>query len=326
MLNVHRLTILNAVVMHGSVTGAAVELNYTPSAVSQHIAALERETGAQLLERIGRRVRPTPAGELLARYAGEILDRLLEAEAALAGLAEGRTGRIRVASFGSANAGLVPPAVARFHARHPDVEVQLTLAEQPDALFALRTNRADLAVLLHDVAADGVPHKPVPIGASLSWKPLFSDPYFVVLPFGHPLGALSEIELTLLADERLISGDRSRTCPCSEAFMQVCAAAGFRPRYGIEVDDYPTVQSLVAAGMGLALVPRLGLAPALHEGVTVRPLVAPRVARRIFAVSPAGRAQDPRILAMLDSLREAAEDVAMRPPDSGTPVAEAKAA
>src|SRR5579862_4045023 len=126
MLNVHRLTVLHAVVTHGSVTAAAVELSYTPSAVSQHIAALERETGTQLLERIGRRVRPTPAGELLSRYTGEILDRLTEAEAALAGLAAGRTGRLRVASFGSANAGLVPPAVARFHAGHPEVEVQLT--------------------------------------------------------------------------------------------------------------------------------------------------------------------------------------------------------
>lgn len=325
MINVHRLAVLHAVVTHGSVTGAAAELSYTPSAVSQHIAALERETGAQLLERIGRRVRPTPAGELLAKYAAEILDRVTEAEAALAGLAQGRTGRIRVASFGSANAGLVPPAVARFRAHHPDVEVQLTLAEQPDALFALRSDRTDLAVLLLDLTTDGIAQKPAPSEATLTWQPLFADPYFVALPAGHPLQALPEIRLAQLADERLISGDRARGCPCAESFKQVCAVAGFRPRYAIEVDDYPTVQSLVAAGLGLAVIPRLGLAPAVHEGVTVRPLVAPRIARRIFAVVPSGRSEDPRIGAMVRCLREATEDVVARPLDVG-PAAEPAAA
>jgi DNA-binding transcriptional LysR family regulator len=312
-LNVHRLAVLSAVVAHGSVTGAAAELSYTPSAVSQHMVALERETGVQLLERIGRRVRPTPAGEMLAKYAAEILDRVAEAEAALAGLAAGRSGRIRVASFGSASTGLVPPAVARFRTSHPQVELQLALAEQPDALFALRSNRADLAVLLLDLTTDGVAQKSVPLDRTLQWRHLFCDPYFVVLPCEHPLTALPEISLSQLAQERLISGDQSRGCPCSETFKQVCAAAGFRPTYAIEVNDFPTVQSLVAARMGIAVVPQLGLSPAVHEGVTIRRLVQPELARRIFAVFPAGRAGDPLIGAMLESLHDAADQVINQP-------------
>lgn len=309
MLNVHRLTVLHAVVTEGSVTGAAAELNYTPSAISQHIAALERETGTRLLERVGRRVRPTPAGALLAGYAGEILSRVADAEAALGALSDGRTGRIRLVTFGSAGTGLVPPAVAHFRARHPEVDLQLTLAEQPEALSALRADQADLAVVILDLAESGAEAQPMPVGKGLHWHPLLLDPYFAAVPCRHPLAALHEITLTRLGEERLVSGDRNRACPCSQAFLQVCAAAGFRPRFAIEVDDYPTVQSLVAAGLGAAAIPLLGLSPAVHDGVTIRPLVGPSLTRRIFAVSRTGRTDDPLVAAMLHSLRVAADQL-----------------
>ncbi|HET8977894.1 MAG TPA: LysR family transcriptional regulator [Solirubrobacteraceae bacterium] len=309
MLNVHRLTVLHAVVTEGSVTGAAAELNYTPSAVSQHIAALERETGARLLERVGRRVRPTPAGALLAGYAGEILNRVADAETALAALTDGRTGRIRLASFGSAGTGLVPPAVAHFRGRHPEIDIQLTLAEQPEALAALRADQADLIVILLDVEESGAESRPAPAGKGLDWHPLLLDPYFVALPCAHPLTALGEVPLPRLAGERLVSGDRNRVCPIGEAFERICAAAGFRPRFEIEVDDYPTVQSLVAAGLGAAAIPLLGLSPAVHEGVAVRPLVQPSLTRRIFAVSRSGRSDDPLIAGMIACLQRAADEL-----------------
>jgi DNA-binding transcriptional LysR family regulator len=326
MLNVHRLTILHAVVTEGSVTAAAAELNYTPSAVSQHIAALERETGTRLLERIGRRVRPTPAGALLAGYAGEILTRVADAEAALSALTDGRTGRIRLASFGSAGTGLVPPAVARFRGRHPDVDLQLTLAEQPEALTALREDQADVAVVILDLEEGGSESPPVPTGRGLDWQPLLLDPYFVALPCSHPLAELSEVSLHRLGRERLVSGDGNRSCPCSQAFLQVCAAAGFQPRFAIEVHDYPTVQSLVAASLGVAAVPLLGLSPAVHEGVTIRPLVDPNLTRRIFAVSRSGRADDPLIAGMIDSLRRAADELPIPEAVPPAPVARIRAA
>ncbi len=309
MLNVHRLTVLHAVVTEGSITAAAAELNYTPSAVSQHIAALERETGVRLLERMGRRVRPTPAGALLAGYAGEILSRVADAEAALGALTDGRTGRIRLTSFGSAGTGLVPPAVARFRGRHPDVDLQLTLAEQPEARSALRDDQVDLAVVILDLEESGTEPQPVPAGKGLDWHPLLLDPYFVALPATHPLAEAPEVALARLREERLVSGDRNRSCPCSQMFLQVCAGAGFQPQFAIEVDDYPTVQSLVAAGLGAAAIPLLGLSPAVHEGVAIRPLVNPGLTRRIFAVSRSGRADDPLIAAMIASLQTAADDL-----------------
>jgi DNA-binding transcriptional LysR family regulator len=313
MLNLHRLTVLHAVVTEGSVTGAAGELNYTPSAISQHIAALERETGTRLLERVGRRVRPTPAGALLAGYAGEILKRVADAETALGALTDGRIGRIRLATFGSAGTGLVPPAVADFRTGHPDVDLQLTLAEQPEALSALRSDQADLAVVILDLEQGGAAPEPVPVGKGLDWHPLLLDPYFAALPSDAPLAALPEVSLPRLGEERLVSGDRNRACPCSQAFLQVCAAAGFSPRFAIEVADYPTVQSLVAAGLGAAAIPLLGLSPAVHEGVTIRPLVDPSLTRRIFAVSRTGRTDDPLIAAMLRSLEVAAGELTIPP-------------
>ena len=322
MLNVHRLTVLHAVVTEGSITAAAAELNYTPSAVSQHIAALERETGTRLLERIGRRVRPTPAGALLAGYAGEIMSRVADAEAALDALTDGRTGRVRLATFGSAGTGLVPPAVARFRDRHPDVDLQLTLAEQPEALAALRDDQADLAVVILDLDESSARPQAVPAGKGLDWQPLLLDPYFVALPLRHELAELPAVPLRRLAEEPLVSGDRNRSCPCSQMFLQVCAAAGFQPRFVIDVDDYPTVQSLVAAGLGAAAIPLLGLSPAVHEGVTIRPLVDPTLTRRIFAVSRSGRADDPLIAAMIDSLQTAADHLLV--PDAVPPAAVAR--
>jgi DNA-binding transcriptional LysR family regulator len=326
MLNVHRLTVLHAVVTEGSITAAAAELNYTPSAISQHIAALERETGTRLLERIGRRVRPTPAGALLAGYAGEIISRVADAEAALGALTDGRTGRIRLASFGSAGTGLVPPAVARFRGRHPDVDLQLALAEQPEALLALREDQVDLAVVILDLEESGAPPQPVPTGKGLDWHPLLLDPYFVALPSTHPLTELPQVSLNRLGSERLVSGDRPRTCPCSQMFLQVCAAAGFRPQFAIEVDDYPTVQSLVAAGLGAAAIPLLGLSPAVHEGVTIRPLVSPSLTRRIFAVSRSGRTGDPLIAGMIDSLLTAADELLIPDAVPSAPLARVRAA
>src|ERR1700757_186401 len=157
MLTVHRLTVLHAVVTEGSITAAAAELNYTPSAVSQHVAALERETGTQLLERIGRRVRPTPAGAHLAGYAGEILSRVADAESALGALTDGRTGRIRLASFGSAGTGLVPPAV------------------RPGGWRARRADRAARAVVTLALEESGAEPQPVPAGRGLDWHPLLLD-------------------------------------------------------------------------------------------------------------------------------------------------------
>lgn len=309
MLNVSRLAVLHAVVATGSVTAAAAELSYTPSAVSQQIATLERETDAALLERVGRRVRPTPAGALLAERAGEILARVEDAEVELRALVAGRAGRLRLATFASAGTALVPPAVSHFKQAHPNVQFDLVLAEAPQALLALRDGDADLVVVLRDILCDGVVPSTPDEEAGLVWHELLIDPYFVILPAAHRLCSAQAVTLYELSTERLVSGDRRPGCPCSEAFLQVCAAAGFRPDFAIEVDDYPTVQSLVAAGVGLAVVPRLGLIPAIHDGIVVRQLAEPQLARRIYAVTRSSRRDDLLAQTMLTGLEQAAEEL-----------------
>lgn len=171
-----------------------------------------------------------------------------------------------------------------------------------------------MAVILRDVVDASAPDQPEPQSSGLVWEFLLADPYFVVLPADHPLTAATEIRLADLADERLVSADRSPLCPCGEAFQRFCAAAGFAPRFAVEVDDYPTCQSLVGAGVGIATIPLLGLAHALHDGVAVRPLVAPRLARRIYTVTRSTAPDDVLTRDMRADLRRATETLACLAP------------
>ncbi|HWO61858.1 MAG TPA: LysR family transcriptional regulator, partial [Umezawaea sp.] len=174
MLDVRRMQVLRAVVTSGSITAAATNLGYTPSAISQQVGALEKQVGMALLERVGRGVRPTEAGKLLTEHAAGITDRLVEAESALADLRAGRTGRLRVRYFATAGAALVPPAVARFRAEHPSVKLDLKLTEPLDPMLEIVAGRADVAIVVHPRNAEAAP------GVHLVH--LLDDPYLAVLP------------------------------------------------------------------------------------------------------------------------------------------------
>jgi DNA-binding transcriptional LysR family regulator len=280
MLDVRRLRVLHAVVTSGSMAAAADELGYTPSAVSQHLAALEREAGTALLERAGRGVRPTPAGALLAEHAAAVLARLAEAEAALKDLVAGRTGRLGVSFFPTAGASLVPPAVAAFRRHHPGVELRLEVAEPVDALPALIAGRTDVAVVV-DLGRE--PPRP---SDGLQWVHLLDDPYHLVLPSGHELARRRSLRLSDVAEQPWVD-TASVPGPCQDVILNACDLAGFRPRVAVEADDYPTTQGLVAAGVGVALVPGLALG-AVHPGVTVRPIREHRPVRHIHAVVRSG--------------------------------------
>jgi DNA-binding transcriptional LysR family regulator len=306
VLNIQRLLVLRTVITEGSVTAAAGLLSYSPSAVSQQIAVLEREVGVPLLERVGRRVRPTAAGALLSERAAAILEQVEDAEAALAALVEGRIGRLRIVSFASAGTGLVPPAIAHVRARHPDADIELTFAEDFPGLQALQVDLADVAIVIRDVARAGRTEPPDPQGDGLDWRLTLLDPYFAALPPGHPLADEAEITFEQLAGERLVSGDRAPYCPCYEAIVEACATAGFRPDFAVEVNNYPAVQSLVAAGVGIGLIPVLGLSPAIHDDIVIRPLAEPVLTRRIYAVTRAGRGEEPLVASLLGGLRDAA--------------------
>lgn len=298
VLDLRRLRVLRAVVASGSLTAAAGQLGYTPSAVSQHLAALERESGSVLLERAGRGVRPTDAARLLADVADDVLSRLAEAEAALAALREGRTGRLHVTSFPSAGAALVPPAVAALRARHPELDLVLSVAEADEALPALRAGSVDVAVVVEPVGSGAEPDD------GLLRVHLLDDAYSVLLPTGHRLAGAARVDLRELACDSWV-GTASAPGHCQEAALAACRAAGFTPVHAIEADEYPTTQGFVAAGLGVALVPGLALGM-LHNGVVVRPVAGPQPVRHVYAAVRQARAGEVVLRSALEALRTAA--------------------
>ncbi|WP_043682151.1 LysR family transcriptional regulator [Streptomyces xylophagus] len=293
MLDVRRMQVLRAVVGSGSVTAAAARLGYTPSAVSQQIGALEKEAGTALLERVGRGVRPTAAGLLLTGYADAIAGQVAEAETALADLVAGRTGRLTVRYFATAGAALVAPAVARLRVEHPGVQLELRLSDPEDPLPEVKEGRADVALV---VGASGG-HDGVRL------VKLLDDPYLAVLPKGHRLAARRSVELRELAGETWVGSEWPG--PCLDAQLDACEAAGFRPRFAVQSEDYVTAQGFVAAGLGVSLIPRLGLG-SRHPDVVVRVVRDPEPVRSIYAAVRETAPPQPALRAFLAALRDAA--------------------
>ncbi|MBP2586829.1 DNA-binding transcriptional LysR family regulator [Streptomyces sp. PvR006] len=287
-----RLQVLRAVVTSGSVTAAAANLGYTPSAVSQQIGVLEKEAGIALLERFGRGVRPTAAGRLLTEHAAVIGRQVAEAETALADLRSGRTGRISVRYFATAGAELVAPALARFRTEHPGVRVDLRIADGAPA-----DEEADLTLVVRprgggpDAAGDG-----------LRLVHLLDDPYRAVLPKGHPLAdRRTAVDLAELAGEPWVGSERPG--PCLDAVLDACAAAGFAPDIAVECEEYATAQGFVAAGLGVSLVPLTGLG-SRHPHVVVRKVRGPEPVRSIHAAVRKSSLSLPAVRGLLAALQD----------------------
>jgi DNA-binding transcriptional LysR family regulator len=300
MLNVGRLNILSEVARCGSFSAAAESLSYTQSAVSQQIATLEAETGVTLLERHARGVRPTAAGRLLIEHTEGILARLQAAEAELAAVAGLRGGQLRMASVPTAGATLMPLAVANFRSRYPDVE--LTLAEgEPEAMMPrLRAGEFDLALLFEFGApqdSDGTDD------ATIRKVELLEDPMYLALPQKHPLARKAALRLSDLAEQAWVQ--TSLTSACARYVVRSCHGAGFEPKVSFESDDYQTVQGLVAAGVGVALIPGLALSPA-REDLVIRALAPHPPVRQVLAATPGGSRLAPAAPAMLEALQAAA--------------------
>ncbi|WP_166850053.1 LysR substrate-binding domain-containing protein [Isoptericola sp. BMS4] len=291
MLDVHRLRIFRSVVASGSVAAAAANLGYTPSAVSQHVTALQRETGLALLERSGRGVRPTAAGLELAAQADSVLARLGEAESVVADLRAGRTGRLSLAYFASVGAAWLPQVVDRLTREHPGVRLDLELRETiPD----VADDRADVQVVVAQATFDP--------GTGFRAHHLLDDPYVVVLPAGHPLAARDEIELAELVGERWVDNDFARGW-CRRNLLEACTAAGFSPSFHVEAHDYPTAIAMVRAGVGITVLPSLG-AVHLPPGTVAVPVVRPVPLRSIHAVVRDAAATTPPARTALAALRD----------------------
>ena len=298
MLDVKRLKVLREVAAQGSFSAAAEKLGYTQSAVSQQIAALEREAGATLVDRNRGHLRLTDPGEMLVEHAEAVLGRLDEAERELQEIAGLRSGRVRVVSFPTAGATLVIRAVSSFRRRHPNIQPRLTEAEPEESIPQLRAGEHDLA-LVYDYA-----NVPLREDRDLESTFLLEERMQLALPKSHPLAGAKSVKLSELAEETWIIG----TCAgsCSDNVKLACRRAGFDPQIGFESNDYQVHQSLVSAGLGVSLVPEL-LLTGRHPGMRVVEIDPDPPVRRVWAITRRGPARSAATGAMLEVLeRESA--------------------
>jgi DNA-binding transcriptional LysR family regulator len=303
MLDVRRMRVLREVAMRGSFSAAAEALSFTQSAVSQQIAALEREAGTTLVQRSARGVRLTEAGEAVVRHAEAIMARLAEAEAELEAIAGLRGGRLRMASFESAGSTLMPLAIAAFRAKHPAVELSMSLSEPDDCFPQLRSGDLDMAIVFESNAPgadDGIER-----------VHLLEDPMYLVLPLDHALANRRRVRLADLAGEPWVAG--TADCECNRLISRACAIAGYQPRIAFETDDYTAMQGFVAAGVGVSLIAELGLTT-VRDDIVVRDLGRETPVRHIYAATLAEGYRAPATQAMLDILRDIASRYESRRP------------
>jgi DNA-binding transcriptional LysR family regulator len=297
--DVQRLRALGLVLDLGSISAAASVLGYTQSAVSQQLAALEREVGTALVDRSQRPLRATRAGTSLRPYVERVLAALGGAEAAVEDL-RGGTRRLRLAAFTSALSSFMPAAVRDLRRAHSQLVVQVLQLETEEAVERLRGGDADLAVVHH------MPGVGVPETAGLQRRRLLIDHLYVVLPEGHRLARRDAVSITDLETEPLTLPRRDTPAGRFRSVVEhLCAEAGFAPRVAYELDDLPAAQAFVAAG--IAVVPMHGLTLAtVPPGATTRPLAErPAGSRTIEALAPAA-ARTPVVDDLLERLTNAA--------------------
>ncbi|MYV52063.1 LysR family transcriptional regulator [Streptomyces sp. SID3212] len=290
MIEARHLRVLRTVAATGSFSAAARALGCSQPAVSQQMKALEASAGTPLIVRAGREMRLTQAGDVLVRHATGILAGLTAAEEEIAAIVGLRTGRVRLASFPSGSSTLVPAALAALRAAHPGTRVSLVEAEPPRSAGLLRDGDCEVALAFRYG------------GSAAEWddlvvKPLLVDRLVGVVPEGHPLAGAMSVSLGDLAGEPWIAG-----CPrCREQLVGACARAGFTPRIDFATDDYPAVIGLVAAGLGVAVLPELALRSVRTEGVRTLAL-EPAVEREVVALTLPDLAHVPTVAATLDQL------------------------
>lgn len=281
---------LAAVVRRGSMSAAAAELSFSPAAVSQQIAALERDVGTPLLVRHARGVRPTSAGALLARRGAEIEQRLRDAEREVGDLLACRSGTLHAGVFASAGVGALPGAMEVFRRRHPGVRVAVREVDADRAAELVRAGELDLAVVFDD------PENPVLDRSRLALTPLGRDAIDVVVHRDHPVADRSPVALAALRDEQWIL---PRGTWCASIVKRRCRLAGFEPQVALGTDDHAAARSLAAARMGVAAIPRL-MRQRDDAEVVVRPL-DPTPARDVLVAVRGDGGASPAAAALRDA-------------------------
>ncbi|WP_138903171.1 LysR family transcriptional regulator [Streptomyces albidochromogenes] len=295
MFDSRQIRTFHEVVRTGSYSAAARALGYTQPAITQQMKALERDVGTPLFTRAGRGLRLTEAGETLARHAAVILDDMAAARRQMDSLTRLRAGRVRLCAFPSANATLVPEAMGLLAAAHPGVAVELLEDEPPESLRRLVRGECDITL------AFAFPGLREDVPDEVREVPLMEDQSLVLLPSGHRLARRRAVRLADLAGERWIVG-----CPrCRVHFLHACADEGFAPDIAFTTDDNLVVQSLVAEGLGVAMMPGLVLNFLRHPKVAGR-ASQPASRRRISAYVLREHLRIPATTAVLGELRTVA--------------------
>jgi DNA-binding transcriptional LysR family regulator len=297
MFDPWQLRTLRELSRRSTMAAVADEFSLTPSAVSQQIAALERQAGVPLVERVGRRVRLTEAGRVLAERADAILDALQAAADEVSAFGRDAAGVLRLASFPTAAAALCPPVISGLAEQFPRHVVTLAEMEPPNSLRALTAGEADLAI---------VDEPALPVAgqqSGLRHLEVYADPLYCVMRPDHPAMSESEVNLTQMASAEWIMDDPA--CSFYRLTADLCHAAGFEPKIVANTESVNVYSALVRAGTGIAILP--GLALAMIGGDLIYRPIEPRVVRRIYAVYRKGSDTRPSLVAALELLRHTAE-------------------
>lgn len=301
MLDLKRLRVLREVSDRGSFSAAADTLFVSQSAISQQISALEAEVGVPLLLRLRSGPVLTDAGELLVGHGDAAIARLEQAEREIDELSGRGAGELRMISFASASATVVTRAVARFQSRYPGIHLSLTEGDPEDSLPALKRGEADLAIA-YDFEIDPLDSDP-----DLILTHILDEEMHVALPPDHPLADAEAISLDQLADDPWLCG--ASECSCRKLTVRSCERAGFHPQISYESNDYAVMQALVAAGMGVTLLPDLALLMRNPEIAVLDVLPEPPV-RRVWATTLGAGSRSSATEAMIDVLAEVGSEIA----------------
>jgi DNA-binding transcriptional LysR family regulator len=297
MLDLKLLTTFREVALRRSFSEAASILGYTQPAVSQHVSRLEAAVGVRLLERDARGVHLTPAGELLLTRAASLLDSARRAEDDVREAAGAGRPTVRIGAFATLAGGLLPGATRDLRARRPDLRLEVKVLEPEESVDALLADRIDVATIIDSELM------PMGVRPGVEHVHLCDDPLFVVMGSDHPMAGRASIGLEELADEGWLMPDVGGTCPDSNIVLRACRDAGFEPDIRLAFDDYPALQGMAAAGVGVALLPSLATSN-LRNDVAVIPLRGHPPARRIQAAVRVGES-DPLVDHVLEALRAA---------------------
>jgi molybdate transport repressor ModE-like protein len=276
MLDAERLQVLAEVARAGSIASAARRLAFTPSAVSQQIAKLERDLGCQLLHRHPRGVTLTPVGQALVSHAETVTGELRAAEQTVQEMLGAEPRRLAVGAFASAGQSLVPGALAKFRRHHPDVALSLLDLEPPDGYGLVISGDLDLLI------THRYPGMPLPDPRGLHRQLLLHDPLRIVLPADHPKAASARLSVADLTDQEWISGGVGE--PNRVSLELAARSAGSLPHIAYETRDYQVTLALIEAGLGISLVPASVLGHASRAGIAFRPVEGISLARAIYLV------------------------------------------